>query len=44
VADPLAREASVERTGAIVAERAWDSEAEGYLALVDGLARDTRRA
>jgi glycosyltransferase involved in cell wall biosynthesis len=44
VDDPLAREASVERTGAIVAERAWDSEAEGYLALVDGLARDTRRA
>jgi glycosyltransferase involved in cell wall biosynthesis len=44
VDDPLAREASVERTAAIVAERAWDREAAGYLALVDGLARDTRGA
>lgn len=44
VDDPLAREASVERTAAIVAERAWDREAERYLSIVDGLARDTRRA
>jgi glycosyltransferase involved in cell wall biosynthesis len=42
--DPLAREAAVERTAAIVAERAWEREAEGYIALVDRLATDTRNA
>jgi glycosyltransferase involved in cell wall biosynthesis len=42
VDDPLAREAAVERTAAIVAERAWNREAAGYVGLVDGLARDTR--
>jgi glycosyltransferase involved in cell wall biosynthesis len=42
VDDPLAREAAVERTAAIVAERAWNREAEGYVRLVDSLARDTR--
>jgi glycosyltransferase involved in cell wall biosynthesis len=42
VDDPLAREAAVERTAAIVVDHAWEREAEGYLALVDALARDTR--
>jgi glycosyltransferase involved in cell wall biosynthesis len=42
VDDPLAREASVERTAAIVAVHAWEHESEGYLAIVDALARDTR--
>jgi len=41
--DPLAREAAVERTARIVAERAWEREAEGYIQLVDRLATDTRR-
>lgn len=44
VDDPLAREAMVERTAAIVAEHAWEREAPDYLALVDRLARDTRTA
>ena len=44
VDDPLAREAAVERTATIVAERAWEREAEGYLGLVDRLATDTRRS
>ena len=43
VDEPLAREANVERTAGIVADRAWDREAAGYIALVDALARDTRR-
>jgi hypothetical protein len=42
VDDPLAREAAVERTAAIVAERSWNREAPGYVGLVDRLARDTR--
>jgi glycosyltransferase involved in cell wall biosynthesis len=42
VDDPLAREAGVERTAAIVRERAWEHEAEGYIALVDRLATDAR--
>jgi len=42
VDDPLAREAAVERTAAIVADRAWEHEAERYIALVNALARDTR--
>jgi glycosyltransferase involved in cell wall biosynthesis len=42
VDDPLAREAAVERTAAIVAERAWEHEAASYLRLVDRLALDTR--
>jgi glycosyltransferase involved in cell wall biosynthesis len=42
VDEPLAREAAVERTASIVAERAWNREAAGYVGLVDGLARDTR--
>ena len=41
VDDPLAREAAVARTAAIVADSAWEREAEGYLALVDRLAADT---
>jgi hypothetical protein len=40
VDDPLAREASVERTAAIVAGAAWEREAVGYLALVESLATD----
>ena len=44
VDDPLAREATVERTAAIVAEHAWDREAVRYVELVDRLARDTRGA
>jgi len=42
VDDPLAREAAVERTAAIVEAHAWEHEAERYIALVDDLARDTR--
>jgi glycosyltransferase involved in cell wall biosynthesis len=38
--DPLAREAAVERTAAIVAGAAWEREAEGYVALVESLAAD----
>jgi glycosyltransferase involved in cell wall biosynthesis len=44
VDDPLAREAAVERTAAIVARAAWEHEAEGYLALVESLAADGARA
>jgi glycosyltransferase involved in cell wall biosynthesis len=44
VDDPLAREAAVERTAAIVAGAAWEHEAEGYLALVESLAADGARA
>jgi glycosyltransferase involved in cell wall biosynthesis len=40
VDDPLAREASIERTAGIVAGAAWEREAEGYLALVESLALD----
>jgi len=40
VDDPLAREAAVERTAAIVAASSWEREAEGYVALVDRLAGD----
>jgi hypothetical protein len=40
VDDALAREASVERTAAIVAGTAWEREAVGYLALVESLAAD----
>ena len=40
VDDPLAREAAVERTAAIVAGAAWEHEAQGYLALVESLASD----
>ena len=40
VDDPLAREASVERTAAIVAGAAWEREAVGYVALVESLATD----
>ena len=43
VDDPLAREASVERTAAIVADAAWEREAVGYLALVESLATDGAR-
>jgi glycosyltransferase involved in cell wall biosynthesis len=42
VDDPLAREAAVERTAAIVANNSWDREADRYIALVDALAGDTR--
>lgn len=44
VDDPLAREAAVERTFAIVREHSWEREAERYIALVERLARDTRPA
>ena len=44
VDDPLAREAAVERTAAIVAGNSWEQEAGRYVALVDSLARDTRPA
>jgi glycosyltransferase involved in cell wall biosynthesis len=44
VDEPLVREAAVERTAGIVAERAWEREAEGYIQLVDRLATDTRRS
>jgi glycosyltransferase involved in cell wall biosynthesis len=40
VDDPLAREAAVQRTSAIVQEGAWEHSARGYLALVDGLIGD----
>ena len=43
VDDPLAREACVERTAAIVAGAAWEREAVGYLALVESLATDGAR-
>ena len=39
-ADPVAREAAVARTSARVAELAWERVSEGYLALVESLARD----
>jgi glycosyltransferase involved in cell wall biosynthesis len=42
VDEPLAREASVERTAAIVADASWEREAETYVALVEALATDTR--
>jgi glycosyltransferase involved in cell wall biosynthesis len=35
--DPLAREAAVERTAAIVREAAWERAADGYLAIVERL-------
>ena len=38
--DPAEREASVARTSARVAELAWERVSEGYLALVESLARD----
>ena len=38
--DPAAREAAVARTSACVAEQAWERVSEGYLALVESLARD----
>jgi glycosyltransferase involved in cell wall biosynthesis len=40
--DPLAREAAIAATSAIVSELAWEREAERYAALVDRLAVDTR--
>jgi glycosyltransferase involved in cell wall biosynthesis len=40
VDDPLAREAAVQGTSAIVQEGAWEHSARGYLALVDGLIGD----
>jgi glycosyltransferase involved in cell wall biosynthesis len=42
VDEPLAREASIERTAAIVADASWEREAETYVALIDALATDTR--
>ncbi|MFL5770357.1 MAG: glycosyltransferase family 4 protein [Chloroflexota bacterium] len=38
VDDPLAREAAVERTAAIVQRASWEREASAYVALVDRLA------
>jgi glycosyltransferase involved in cell wall biosynthesis len=43
VDEPLAREAAIERTAAIVAGAAWEREAVGYLALVESLATDGTR-
>jgi glycosyltransferase involved in cell wall biosynthesis len=43
VDEPLAREAAIERTAAIVAGAAWEREAVGYLALVESLATDGAR-
>jgi glycosyltransferase involved in cell wall biosynthesis len=40
VDDPLAREAAVERTAAVVAGASWEREAQGYIALVESLAAD----
>jgi glycosyltransferase involved in cell wall biosynthesis len=38
--DPTARESAVARTSALVAQLAWERVSEGYLALVESLARD----
>jgi glycosyltransferase involved in cell wall biosynthesis len=40
VDDPLAREAAVERTAAVVAGASWEREAEGYVALIESMAVD----
>ena len=38
--DPIAREAAVARTAAIVEAGSWEHEAAGFLALVEGMIED----